>query len=114
MEEYEWFHALQAGEATYHQVRDSELGIDGWWASAQERVRVQVAALGAYERFHGLQAGEALLQSVEESPEGLDGWAAEGVRYTEGATADLLGSSLTVLETNLSSQDVSLPSMTDT
>jgi len=77
-------------------------------------VRVQVAALGAYERFHGLQSGEASLHSVEESPEGLIGWAAEGERFTEGATADLLGSSMTVLEANLGSPDVSLPSMTDT
>jgi len=90
MTEYEWFHGLGEGEATFHQVRDSELGIDGWWAAAQERVRVQVIALGAYERFHGLQSGDALLQSVEDSPEGLAGWAAQGERDTEGATADLL------------------------
>jgi len=89
MTEYEWFHGLGEGEATFRQVRDSGLGIDGWWAAALERVRVQGLALGAFERFHGLQPGDALLQSVEDSPEGLAGWAAQGERGTAAATMDL-------------------------
>ena len=90
MEEYEWFHGLQDGEATFQQVRDSEGGIEGWWASALRRIRMHMAALGAYERFHGLQRGEASLHLVDGSPEGLEGWAAAG-RGLSAGDADLMG-----------------------
>ena len=103
--EYEWFHGLGDGEATFHQVRDSELGIDGWSAAALTRARVQAAALDAYEQFHGLQAGDASLRAVEESLEGLEGWAAQGEEFGRRATAGL-SSGMVMEEVRMTAEDV--------